>query len=86
MLTGYNTNQAMSRAVTHRCATARKTDRLTQYATAQISTLRIRVLKVGAKVVQTCRRLWLQPPTGGPAQALWARLCQWLTRARGGAK
>jgi len=51
----------------------------TQYATAQIGTLRTRVLKVGAKVVQTCRRVWFHLPTSFPAQDIWARLCQQLT-------
>ncbi len=51
----------------------------TALATAQISTLRTRLLKVGAKVVQTCRRIWFHLPTSFPAQAIWARLCQRLT-------
>jgi len=51
----------------------------TQYAAAQISTLRTRLLKVGAKVVQTCRHIWFHLPTSFPAQDIWARLCQQLT-------
>jgi len=51
----------------------------TQYATAQIGTLRTRLLKVGAKVVQTCRRIWVHLPTSFPAQDVWRRLCQRLT-------
>lgn len=51
----------------------------TQYAAAQISTIRTRLLKVGAKVVQTVRRIWFHLPTSFPAQAIWARLCQRLT-------
>jgi len=51
----------------------------TRYATAQISTLRTRLLKVGAKVVQTCRRIWGHLPTSFPAQDVWRRLCQRLT-------
>ena len=51
----------------------------TPLATAQISTLRTRLLKVGAKVVQTCRRVWFHLPTSFPVQAIWARLCQRLT-------
>lgn len=50
----------------------------TPLASAQISTLRTRVLKVGAKVVQTVRRVWFHLPTSFPAQAIWARLCQRL--------
>ena len=51
----------------------------TAYATAQIGTLRTRLLKVGAKVVQTVRRVWFHLPTSFPAQDIWARLCQQLT-------
>jgi len=50
----------------------------TQYAAAQIGTLRTRLLKVGAKVVQTCRKIWFHLPTSFPAQAIWALLCQRL--------
>lgn len=50
----------------------------TQYATAQIGTLRTRLLKVGAKVVQTSRRIVFHLPTSFPAQDIWARLCQRL--------
>jgi hypothetical protein len=51
----------------------------TKYAAAQISTLRTRLLKVGAKVVQTCRRIWFHLPSSFPAQAIWARLCRGAT-------
>jgi len=51
----------------------------TRWANAQISTLRTRLLKVGAKVVQTCRRIWLHLPTSFPAREIWALLCQRLT-------
>jgi len=50
----------------------------TVYATAQIGTLRTRLLKVGAKVVQTLRRVWFHLPTSFPGQEIWARLCQRL--------
>lgn len=50
----------------------------TPLATAQISTIRTRLLKVGAKVVQTVRRIWFHLPTSFPGQAIWARLCQRL--------
>ena len=51
----------------------------TPLATAQIGTIRTRLLKVGAKVVQTVRRVWFHLPTSFPGQAIWARLCQRLT-------
>lgn len=50
----------------------------TALAGAQIGTLRTRLLKVGAKVVQTCRRIWFHLPTSFPLQAVWVRLCQRL--------
>ncbi len=50
----------------------------TQYATAQIGTLRTRLLKVGAQVGQTVRRIWFHLPTSFPAQDIWLRLCQRL--------
>jgi hypothetical protein len=51
----------------------------TRYATAQISTLRTRLLKVGAKVVETCRRVWFHLPTSFPSQEVWALLCRGAT-------
>ena len=51
----------------------------TRWARAQVATLRTRLLKVGAKVVETCRRIWFHLPTSFPEQDIWARLCQRLT-------
>jgi hypothetical protein len=46
----------------------------TQYARAQVSTLRQRVLKVAVRVVQTCRRVCLQLPTSYPDKAAWVHI------------
>jgi len=43
----------------------------TELATAQASTLRGKLLKVGARIRQTCRRIWVQLPTSYPWQRLW---------------
>jgi hypothetical protein len=43
----------------------------TELATAQVSTLRGKLLKVGARIRQTCRRIWVQMPTSYPWQRLW---------------
>lgn len=50
----------------------------TRWATAQIATLRTRLLKVGAKVVQTCRRIWFRLPTSFPERECWWLVCQRL--------
>ena len=50
----------------------------TQWATAQISTLRTRLLKVGAKVVETCRRIWFHLPTSFPERESWLLACRRL--------
>lgn len=46
----------------------------TRWSTAQIGTLRLRLLKVAARVVETCRRIWLHLPTSYPNQDVWAHL------------
>jgi len=46
----------------------------TQWAAAQVSTLRTRLLKVGARVVQSCRRIRLHLPTAFPEREVWALL------------
>jgi hypothetical protein len=53
----------------------------TEYARTQISTLRLRLLKVAARVVVTCRRIWFHLPTAFPLQAIWHTL---LGRLRAG--
>lgn len=46
----------------------------TALAKAQVGTLRLRLLKVGARVVETVRRVWVHLPTAYPYAHLWPRL------------
>ena len=46
----------------------------TKLAAAQAGTLRVKLLKVGARVRQTVRRIWVQLPTSYPYQRLWEML------------
>ena len=43
----------------------------TQWATAQAATIRVRLLKVGARVVETVRRVWIHLSSSYPDQAAW---------------
>jgi hypothetical protein len=44
------------------------------WAGSQIGTLRLRLIKVGARVVRRCRRICLHLPTSSPSQRLWRYL------------
>jgi len=46
----------------------------TEVAAAQAATLRVKLLKVAARVRQTWRRIWVQLPTSYPYQRLWEML------------
>ena len=46
----------------------------THFAKAQIGTLRMRLLKVGARVVETARKIWFHLPDSFPAQDAWRRM------------
>jgi len=46
----------------------------TRFAKAQIGTLRSRLLKVGARVVETARKIWFHLPSSFPAQDAWRRM------------
>jgi len=46
----------------------------TRFAKAQIGTLRTRLLKVGARVVETARKIWFHLPSSFPAHDLWRRM------------
>jgi len=50
----------------------------TRWAKAQVETLRVRLLKVGASVVETCRKIWLHLPSAYPDQATWQHLARQL--------
>jgi hypothetical protein len=53
----------------------------TVLANAQISTIRYRLLKIGAQVVQSCRRLWVHLASGYPLQSLFWTLSRRLSTA-----
>ena len=44
----------------------------------QIGTIRYRLIKIGARVVQSCRRLWVHLVGGYPLKALFIHLCHRL--------
>ena len=46
----------------------------TCWANKQIGTLRLMLVKIGARVVQSCRRIWLHLPTSCPHKGLWRYL------------
>jgi len=47
----------------------------TELAGAQVDTLRVRLFKVGARVVETARRVWLHLSSGWPFRELFKRVC-----------
>jgi Transposase DDE domain group 1 len=53
----------------------------TKWAKATLGTLRLRLLKVGARVVESYRKIWLHLPTSFPEQATWRTMHQRLLRA-----
>lgn len=54
----------------------------TEFAHAQVSTLRTRLLKVAARVRETTRRIWLMMPTSYPLKELWMQVVSRLSLAR----
>ena len=46
----------------------------TRWAKAQIGTLRTRLLKVGARVVETARKIWFHLPSSFAAKDVWIRM------------
>jgi hypothetical protein len=50
----------------------------TEWAGAQAGTLRLRLLKVAARVVESCRRVWLHLPSSCPVQQIWLHLSRQL--------
>jgi hypothetical protein len=52
----------------------------TEMAEAQVHTLRLKLLKIGAQVRVTVRRIWVSLATGCPYQQLFARVCENLQR------
>lgn len=51
----------------------------TQWAQAQVQTIRLRLLKVAVRVVQTSRRIWLHLPTAFPEKGTWEYLWRQLS-------
>lgn len=49
-----------------------------KWADAQVNTIRMRLLKVGARVVETCRKVWLHLPTAFPNRDIWKLLHEQL--------
>ena len=50
----------------------------TAWAATQAGTLRSRLLKIGARFVESCRKVRVHLPTSCPVQAIWAHLHQQL--------
>ena len=46
----------------------------TRWASAQVSTLRVRLLKVAARVVETCRKIWFHLPTSYVDKEAWRQI------------
>lgn len=46
----------------------------TAWANVQAGTLRLRLLKVAARVVETCRKVWFHLPSSCPVQEIWHHL------------
>ncbi len=46
----------------------------TRWADAQVSTIRARLLKVAARVVETCRRIWFHLPTSYVDKEAWLQI------------
>lgn len=51
----------------------------TRWARAQVCTLRVRLLKVAARVVESCRCVWFHLPTSFPERDIWQHLHQRLS-------
>jgi hypothetical protein len=52
----------------------------TRYATAQIGTFRLRLLKVAARVVESCRRVWVHLSSSYVDKRTWAHLNRRLSQ------
>ena len=52
----------------------------TEFQSASVETLRSRLLKIGARVRQTARRIWVHLATGFPWQKLLARVLERILR------
>ena len=50
----------------------------TKWARAQAGTIRLRLLKVGARIVESYRKVWVHLPTAFPEKETWGHLDQHL--------
>jgi hypothetical protein len=57
----------------------RKLAKGTELAHVQMDTLRLRVLKIGARIVATARRVWIHLSSAHPSQAVWLLLARRLS-------
>lgn len=48
----------------------------TELACAQVETLRFRLLKVGARIIESARRVWVHLPSAYPWMQFWSRLAR----------
>jgi hypothetical protein len=51
----------------------------TNLAKAQVRTIRLRLLKIGARIVESARRVWIHMSSSCPGQETWGRVYQALT-------
>jgi len=51
----------------------------TNLAKAQVGTLRLRLLKIGARIIETVRRVWIHMSSSCPGQEDWDKVYQVLT-------
>jgi Transposase DDE domain group 1 len=50
----------------------------TPWASAQVGTIRLRLLKIGARIRVTVRKIWVEMSSGFPLQALFRQVLQQL--------
>ena len=48
----------------------------TELAAAQVNTLRLKLLKIGARIRETSRRIWVHLASGYPYRDLWPGCCK----------
>lgn len=60
------------------CGLRRLGLRATQFANAQVGTIRLRLLKIGAQIRVTVRKIWVQMASSFPLQSLFHQVVQQL--------
>ena len=53
---------------------------LTNLVKAQVGTIRLRLLKIGARIVKSVRRVWIHMSSSCPGQEVWGRVYEVLSR------